>query len=164
MRFKATVDGQSVHGTVQRIGDGSAEGAVSDRSYALQVFEVEPGIYWLKYQDRSFQAFVTADTSGYFVEIGNRRFQVEIEDGQRLRKQGSRGQHGTVEIKAPMPGKVVRVLAAEGSTVESQQGILVMEAMKMQNEIKTPKSGVVKKVYVQAGDAVNAGDVLASLE
>ena len=63
-----------------------------------------------------------------------------------------------------MPGKVVRVLASEGSTVEAQQGIVVMEAMKMQNEIKTPKSGVVKKVYVQAGDAVNAGDLLVSLE
>ena len=88
MQFRGSVDGQSVHGTVRHMGDGSAEGTVLDRSYTIQVSEVEPGIYWLKYQDRSLQAFVTADTSGYFVDIGNRRFHVEIEDGQRLRKPG----------------------------------------------------------------------------
>jgi len=65
---------------------------------------------------------------------------------------------------APMPGKVVRILAAESAEVEAGQGIVVVEAMKMQNEIKSPKKGVVRKVVAAEGAAVNAGDVLAVVE
>jgi biotin carboxyl carrier protein len=63
-----------------------------------------------------------------------------------------------------MPGKVVRVLLAENTAVEAGQGILVVEAMKMQNEIKSPKKGVVQKIVATQGTTVNAGDVLAVVE
>jgi biotin carboxyl carrier protein len=63
-----------------------------------------------------------------------------------------------------MPGKVVRVLAAEGAEVEVGQGVIVIEAMKMQNELKSPKKGKVQKIVAQQGAAVNAGDVLAIVE
>jgi biotin carboxyl carrier protein len=63
-----------------------------------------------------------------------------------------------------MPGKVIRVLLKEGDSVQANQGILVMEAMKMQNEIKSPKSGTVKKIGVTAGSAVNSGDLMAEVE
>ena len=63
-----------------------------------------------------------------------------------------------------MPGKVVRVLATAGAEVEAGEGILVVEAMKMQNELKSPKKGRLQKVTVSEGAAVNAGDVLAVVE
>jgi biotin carboxyl carrier protein len=63
-----------------------------------------------------------------------------------------------------MPGKVVRVLVSEGDAVEAGQGLLVVEAMKMQNEIRSPKSGKVEKLLAKEGLAVNAGDVLAWVE
>jgi biotin carboxyl carrier protein len=63
-----------------------------------------------------------------------------------------------------MPGRVVRLLVAENSSVEVGQGIVVVEAMKMQNEIKSPKKGIVKKISATAGAAVNPGDVLAIVE
>jgi biotin carboxyl carrier protein len=63
-----------------------------------------------------------------------------------------------------MPGRIVRVLVAENSEVEAGQGIVVVEAMKMQNEIKSPKKGVVKKIAATTGAAVNPGDVLAVIE
>jgi biotin carboxyl carrier protein len=63
-----------------------------------------------------------------------------------------------------MPGKVVRVLVPEGSEVEAGQGVLVVEAMKMQNELKSPKKGVIQKIVAREGAAVNAGDVLAVVE
>jgi biotin carboxyl carrier protein len=63
-----------------------------------------------------------------------------------------------------MPGKVVRVLLKEESPVEAGQGVVVVEAMKMQNEIKSPKKGVVRKIVASEGAAVNAGDVLAVVE
>jgi biotin carboxyl carrier protein len=71
---------------------------------------------------------------------------------------------GRQEILAPMPGKVIRVLAAVGDAVEAGQGLLVVEAMKMQNEIRSPKSGKVERLLVKEGQNVNAGEVLAWVE
>jgi biotin carboxyl carrier protein len=68
------------------------------------------------------------------------------------------------KIVAPMPGKVVRILAREGTEVQAGQGIIVVEAMKMQNELKSPKQGVVQKIEVTEGATVNAGDVLVIVE
>jgi biotin carboxyl carrier protein len=63
-----------------------------------------------------------------------------------------------------MPGKVVKVLVEEGAAVEMNQGLLMIEAMKMQNEIKSPKKGVVRKLGVTEGAAVNSNDLLATVE
>jgi biotin carboxyl carrier protein len=63
-----------------------------------------------------------------------------------------------------MPGKVVRVLAAVGDSVEAGQGILVVEAMKMQNELKAPRAGRVVSVSAKEGDTVAAGEVMAEVE
>jgi biotin carboxyl carrier protein len=98
--------------------------------------------------------------------VGTTRFVVELRDPRSLRaRQGSAAdEKGPRKIVAPMPGRVVRLLAVEQSEVEAGQGIVVVEAMKMQNEIKSPKKGTVKKIVAAAGAAVNAGDVLAIVE
>ncbi len=77
-----------------------------------------------------------------------------------------RGRHGTLEVQgrqqvvAPMPGKIVRILVQAGEAVEAGQGLVVVEAMKMQNEIRSPKSGKVEKIVAKEGETVNPGDVL----
>jgi len=98
--------------------------------------------------------------------VGSTRFAVEVHDPRSLRSLQKPGgdEKGPRKIVAPMPGRVVRLLVAEGSEVEAGQGIVVVEAMKMQNEIKSPKKGVVKKISAAAGAAVNPGDVLAVVE
>jgi biotin carboxyl carrier protein len=98
--------------------------------------------------------------------VGNQRFAVELRDPRSLRsRRASAGdEKGPRKLVAPMPGRVVRVLTAEKSEVEAGQGIVVVEAMKMQNEIKSPKKGVVQKITAVPGAAVNAGDVLAIVE
>jgi biotin carboxyl carrier protein len=98
--------------------------------------------------------------------VGSTRFAVELRDPRSLRsrKGSAADEKGPRKIVAPMPGRVVRLLAAEQAEVEAGQGIVVVEAMKMQNEIKSPKKGVIKKVVATAGTAVNAGDVLAIVE
>ncbi|HVM94578.1 MAG TPA: biotin/lipoyl-containing protein [Terriglobales bacterium] len=98
--------------------------------------------------------------------VGSTRFEVELRDPRSLRSRrgGAADEKGPRKIVAPMPGRVVRVLVAEQVEVEAGQGIVVVEAMKMQNEIKSPKKGVVKKIAAAAGTAVNAGDVLAIVE
>jgi biotin carboxyl carrier protein len=98
--------------------------------------------------------------------VGSTRFPVELHDPRSLRsrKASAQDDKGPRKVVAPMPGRVVRLLVAEQSEVEAGQGILVVEAMKMQNEIKSPKKGIVKKITTTAGAAVNAGDVLAIVE
>jgi biotin carboxyl carrier protein len=97
--------------------------------------------------------------------VGPVRYGVVLRDPRSLRSRaGAADDKGPRKLVAPMPGKVVRVLAEEGAEVEPGQGVLVVEAMKMQNEIKSPKKGVVRKISVRTGGTVNAGDVLAVVE
>jgi biotin carboxyl carrier protein len=87
-------------------------------------------------------------------------------DPKRLRSGQSAGAHhtGAAEIVSPMPGKIVRVLLRTGDKVEAGAGIIVVEAMKMQNEMKAPKAGIVISINANEGATVNAGDVLAVVE
>jgi biotin carboxyl carrier protein len=97
--------------------------------------------------------------------VGSARFAAEVRDPRSLRGRARAGDdRGPRKITAPMPGKVVRLIAREGDDVEAGSGIAVVEAMKMQNEIKSPKKGKVQKIQVSEGAAVNAGDVLAIVE
>ena len=98
--------------------------------------------------------------------VKNSRFAVEVRDPRSLRsrKAAAASGEGPQKLLAPMPGKVVRVILAAGSEVESGQGVLVVEAMKMQNELKSPKKGTVKQVMVAEGASVTAGEVLAIVE
>jgi biotin carboxyl carrier protein len=99
------------------------------------------------------------------VWVGSVRFAAEVSDPRSLRGR-IRGvdDHGPKKLTAPMPGKIVRVLVGQGDEVEAGSGVLVVEAMKMQNEIKSPKKGTIQKILVIEGAAVNAGDVLAIVE
>jgi biotin carboxyl carrier protein len=98
--------------------------------------------------------------------VGNTRFGVEVRDPRSLRsrKDAAGDEKGPRKLVAPMPGRIVRVLVKEKSEVEAGQGVVVVEAMKMQNEIKSPKKGMVQKVLAAEGANVNAGDVLAIVE
>jgi biotin carboxyl carrier protein len=103
---------------------------------------------------------------GNAVLIGGRRFEFEVNDPRSLqgRRGAGAGAAGPRAVKAPMPGRVVRVLVTAGEDVAEQQGIVVIEAMKMQNELKSPKAGRVMRVAVTVGETVGAGDVLAVVE
>ncbi len=98
--------------------------------------------------------------------VKNSRFAVEVRDPRSLRsrKASTATGEGPQKLLAPMPGKVVRVILPAGSKVEAGQGVLVVEAMKMQNELKSPKQGTVTQVMVAEGASVTAGEVLAIVE
>jgi biotin carboxyl carrier protein len=100
------------------------------------------------------------------VWVGSVRYLAEVRDPRSLRGRRSAGadEKGPKKLLAPMPGKVVRVLLGQGQAVEAGESILVVEAMKMQNEIKSPKKGTVQKIVAAEGANVNAGDVLAIVE
>jgi biotin carboxyl carrier protein len=98
--------------------------------------------------------------------VGDTRLSVDLRDPRSLRSRRGAGEEakGPVKILAPMPGRVVRVLVDENHEIEAGAGVVVVEAMKMQNEIKSPKKGKVKKISATLGAAVNPGDVLAIIE
>jgi biotin carboxyl carrier protein len=100
------------------------------------------------------------------IVVGHERFIASVRDPRSFQSRSRAGasEQGVMKIKAPMPGKVVRVLAGVGMPVEAGQSVLVIEAMKMQNELKAPKTGVVKKINVAEGAAVDAGQALAEVE
>jgi biotin carboxyl carrier protein len=115
---------------------------------------------------RAYEIKREQTASDFHLWVGSARFAVELRDPRSLRsrQKAAEDDRGPRKILAPMPGRVVRLLLAEGSEVETGQGIVVVEAMKMQNEIKSPKKGVVKKISARPGAAVNPGDVLAIVE
>ena len=98
--------------------------------------------------------------------VGTARYAAEVQDPRSLRSRKAAGlsTEGAKKLVAPMPGKIVRVIAPEKSKVEAGQGVIVVEAMKMQNELKSPKKGIVQKILAVEGAAVNAGEVLAIIE
>jgi biotin carboxyl carrier protein len=164
MKYTAVVAGKSI-GIEFEAKNGTVEARIGNRQYKLESSNVEPGVYWFNLENQSIEVRVTPAGDSFTVSIGGHSLPVEIVDARNaLKKAAHRGHEGMVEVRAPMPGKVVRVLVAEGAEVNANQGLLVMEAMKMQNEIKSPKKGVVRRLGVKEGVAVNSGDLLASIE
>jgi biotin carboxyl carrier protein len=151
VKLKAQIDDREEE-LLLELRDGRVMAQVGSRRYDLEVRELEPGFYLFFVGNKIREC-----------RVDNR---IKIIDPKRLRSgQNSDGHHhGLAEIVAPMPGKVVRVQVEEGAQVEKGAGVVVVEAMKMQNEMKAPCAGVVVSISVKPGDTVNAGDVLAVVE
>lgn len=168
MKLKARVGNQECD-LILNLEGGRIAVAIDGRKYQIEVREPEEGSYLLFHDTQVQECHVSPSrkSPGKFeVNLRGRSCSVVIIDPKRLRsiQNSDRQHHGAAEILAPMPGKVVRVLVQAGAEVEKGVGIVVVEAMKMQNELKSPQAGVVVSVSVAAGDTVNAGDVLAVVE
>jgi biotin carboxyl carrier protein len=130
-----------------------------------QIEQVEPGVYSVLVNGRSYEARVEQAEGGVAVFIDGHRFEIEVRDPRRWKRQtGGREIAGRLNVVAPMPGKIVRLLVAAGDTVAAGQGLLVVEAMKMQNEVKAPKAGKVVSIAAREGATAAAGDILAIIE
>ena len=124
-------------------------------------------MYSLLVDDQSFTIDVTEKDDQYTVSCEGKTFQFKLLDERRALRPGeasSRDGAGDKEIRSFMPGKVVEVMVAVGDTVEKEQGVLIIEAMKMENEIRTSAAGTVKSIFVEAGQAVESGELLIELE
>jgi biotin carboxyl carrier protein len=133
------------------------------RPLAVDAVEIAPKTISILLDGRSFEISVTPTPDGKLeLQTGAQEFTAEVIDPRAWsgRRHGSVEAEGRQQILAPMPGKVVRLLVREGDHVEAGQGLLVVEAMKMQNEIRSPKGGTVERVLAQEGQPVNAGEVL----
>jgi biotin carboxyl carrier protein len=140
-----------------RLGDGQPAEA--------SILEVEPGVYSVLLGACSFEARVSSLNEEYFVEIRGRHIAVQVIDPRESAFCTRSGAgEGRISVKAPMPGKVVRVLVNAGDEVSAGQGLVVVEAMKMQNELRSPKEGRVVSIDASETESVTAGQVLAVVE
>jgi biotin carboxyl carrier protein len=129
------------------------------------VTQVQPGVYSVLLDGKQFRVAVMATREGMRLEARGRHFTVEVVDPRNIsRRSRTMVGSGRQNVNALMPGKVIRVLVREGDVVESGSGLVVVEAMKMQNEMKASRAGRVVEVRVGDGDTVIAGEALVVLE
>jgi biotin carboxyl carrier protein len=141
-RWRISLDGQPVNADAAQIDSSTLSLLLDGQSYEVHIVASPDGVLKL--------------------QTGLEEFTAEVTDPRawRGRRHSALEAEGRQQIVAPMPGKVVRVLVEAGDKVEAGQGLVVVEAMKMQNEIRSPKGGVVERLHVKEGQPVNAGDVL----
>ena len=168
MKLRAHVGDETHEVEVRRVS-GQVFARVDGREYDLEVSEPEPNVFLFKENGKIHEFFVAPRTSPDApVTVTGRKGEVEVTliDPKRLRGGSavSGAADGTVEIKTMMPGKVVRIIVKPGDQVEKGDAVLVVEAMKMQNDLKTPKPGTVKEIRVEEGATVGAGEILAVIE
>jgi biotin carboxyl carrier protein len=128
--------------------------------------EINSNTFSILLAGQSYEVRIVPSADGMLkLHAGQQEFTAEVSDPRawRGRRHGAITVEGSQQIVAPMPGKVIRVLAQSGDAVEAGQGLLVIEAMKMQNEIRSPKPGIVERMHVKEGQAVNAGEVLCTV-
>ncbi len=168
MKLRTEFAGEHFEVSIHRSETGvSAE--IDGRRYHVEVRDLGQGEYLLKDGDRVYDCRVAASGKGRLsahVYLRGTSYAIRLTDPKRLRSTLSTEglEIGSAQIVASMPGKVVRVLTEVGAQVEAGAGILIVEAMKMQNEMKAPKKGKVVSISAEAGAAVMAGDVLAVIE
>ena len=132
---------------------------------SLDAIEVEPGIYSILLDGHSYEVKLEPSEDGVGANVNGHRYQVHVRDPRRLpRTRTALSTAGRQKISSPMPGKVVRVLVGEGDEVVAGQGLLVVEAMKMQNEIRSPKAGRIVSLRATEGAAVAGGETLTEVE
>lgn len=124
-------------------------------------------VYSLIIDGKSYEAYVSPDDEKWEVLLRGRLFQAEVEDERekRLRTAGGGGAaaSGEFHLKAPMPGLVVTILIEEGQPVKKGQVLMILESMKMQNELKSPRDGVASRVKVRPGETVEQKQTLMSV-
>ena len=173
-RLRVTVSGVARLIEVARSGDfslsllmaGTPAGTVIGSGNAGHEKETPggPGASGRSMLSCDFQLAPGLGAGELLVGLGGRTISVTVNGRRSAHAEAATHGHGQINIVAPMPGRVVRVLVAPGDEVEARQGVVVVEAMKMENELRAPRAGRVRDVSVAPGTSVEAGRVLAVIE
>ena len=137
---------------------------IDGERHQVDARKLEDNFYTILTGDRSYEVSIEPAGDGYLVRHGAAEQLVQFHDPARGARDAARVHEGPLEIISEMPGKVARLLVAEGDEVNEGQPVMVIEAMKMENEISTPKAGQVKGVAVSAGENVEGGAVLMVID
>jgi biotin carboxyl carrier protein len=162
MKLEIELDGKARTVELTRIGE-RVQCVLDGKPINADVVEVSPSVYSILLDGQSFEARVESAATGLRVIVGGHEYAAAVRDPRQWRRHRGAAveAEGRQQGIAPMPGKVVRVLVKAGDAVEAGQGLVVIEAMKMQNEVRSPKRGTVERLLVSEGQTINAGEVLA---
>ena len=163
MKCEIELDGKLRSVEVMHSGE-RARWTIDGSELDADAVEVSPGIYSILIGGKSLEARVEAKGDSQLrVTVASREYEATIRNSRKWKRDRAAGAEaaGPQQVTTPMPGKIVLVLMKTGDAVDAGQGIVVVEAMKMQNEIRSPKSGTVERLLVVAGQTVNAGEVVA---
>jgi biotin carboxyl carrier protein len=162
VKLQVKIGGKTRDVEVSRKG-GESRWLLDGRAMDVDAVEVETGAYSILLEGKAYEVHVEPAADGLRIHVGDEEFTAAIVDPREW--QGRHGHavevEGRLQILAPMSGKIVRVLVKQGDPVQAGQGIVVVEAMKMQNEVKSRKTGTVERVMASEGTTVNAGEILA---
>ncbi|MFH2102645.1 MAG: biotin/lipoyl-containing protein [Chloroflexota bacterium] len=164
MKYSATVNDQEF--TIEIVDDHRVR--INDEIHEIDFISIsgEP-VYSLLVDGKSYEAVVYPEDDGLQVQMVGRQYQVQVEDEREKRLRaaggGSVGESSDYNLKAPMPGLVVSIAVTDGQLVEKNQVLLILESMKMQNELKSPRAGTVTRVRVKAGDSVEQKQLILSV-
>jgi biotin carboxyl carrier protein len=168
-RYVALLDGGRREETIQvsQEGPGIYQVQIAGKVHRVDAFRHDYGTISLLVDTQSYSVQLDHAATDVKVRIRGSTYAIEMLDERRLRMRRAAGRftvEGRQTLTAPMPGKVVKVLARAGDDVKEGQGVLVIEAMKMENEMKSPKDGKVVELHVVEGQAVEGGAKLAAIE
>jgi len=166
--LQATLGGRDVTITVERGRDGRWQVAVDGGpSRAVDAVEIRPGTWSLLVDGRSIVVDVDRRSASTALLVGGEEVKLELVDARRSRLAqavgaGRAGTRGEL-VRAPIAGKVVKLLVDAGAEVSAGQGVAVLEAMKMENEIRADRGGAVETIHVKPGQSVDSGELLVTL-
>ncbi len=162
MQFKAFVDGRE-HDVVVRPVEGGYRVEIDGDERVVDTARLESSFYSFIVRGRSYEVSVRElDDETVAVSHGGHMREVRVVDPLHAATAAARGS-GDADVRAIMPGRIVELLVEEGETVQPGQGLLVLEAMKMENEVAAPRAGVVSGIAVAKGDAVETGAILVKI-
>ncbi len=167
LKFRVDVNGEILHLDIQTNGMHTAYAlsGESEQGGQASVEEVMPSVFSVLLNDRSVLVHVGPHPHGLEVWTGVDRYVISLSDSRdRTANEQKAEADGPVELRAQMPGKIIKLLVETGSGVTLGEGLIVVEAMKMQNEVKSPKDGTLTRIHVAEGATVSAGDPLVVVE
>lgn len=166
MNYIAMIGEREVQVTVTEVGVARYLVRADGKEYLVDAHQVKNSVWSILYGAESFEVDVQGRDDVYEVLIGGDCYKFSLMNEQRraLIRAGGKGAAGKAMVTSPMPGKVVRLLVVEGEEVQADQGVIVVEAMKMENELKAAVTGKVREIFVQEGDVVEAGAKLLLVE
>ncbi|HSP33397.1 MAG TPA: biotin/lipoyl-containing protein [Thermoanaerobaculia bacterium] len=164
MKFVARHDGKDIEVEVERFGTGYRV-RIGDRWIEADFVDAGHYVHSLRLQDGTqFSLLHHRDGNEHHITVSGSTFNVEVIDPLSLRRKLREDEMGSGGIvKALMPGRVVRVLVNEGDAVQKGAGLVILEAMKMENEIASPIAGVVDRIFVKPGETVEGGTDVAHI-
>ena len=166
MNYIATIGEREVRVTVKEVGVALYLVSGAEKEYLVDAHQVQDSVWSILYGTESFEVDVQGRDEEYEVLIEGDCYMFSLMNEQRkaLIRAGGKGAAGKALVTSPMPGKVLKLLVAEGEEVQTDQGVIVVEAMKMENELKSAVTGKVKEIFVKEGEVVEWGSKLLLVE